>query len=115
MDYEAKRAEILKSVQADLDALDAESILLIETSTSRMGKLEEEIRNDVLQHGASVKGGRLYAVFNRGRVSWDTKELDHYANMHPEITAFRKQGKPSVSLRSIQDPTKRSGESRGAE
>ena len=115
LDYEAKRAEILKSVQSELDALDAEYNPLLETSTSRIATLEEEIKNDVLQHGASVKGSRMYAVFNRGRVSWDTKELDHYANRHPEITAFRKQGNPSVSLRTVQDPTKRSGESRGGE
>jgi hypothetical protein len=104
LDYEAKRAEILKSVQTELDALDAEYNPLFESSTARVATLETEIKSDVLQHGASVKGSRLYAVFNRGRVSWDTKELDHYAATHPEIVTFRKQGNPSISLRTLQDP-----------
>jgi hypothetical protein len=115
LDYEAKRAQILKTVQTELDALDAEYNPLIESSKARIATLEEEIKNDVLQHGASVKGSRLFAVFYQGRVSWDTKRLDQYANTHPEITAFRKQGNPSVSLRTIQDPAKRSGEQGGVE
>lgn len=110
LDYEAKRAQILKTVQAELDALDAEYNPLIESSQARIAALEEEIKHDVLQHGASVKGSRLFAVFYQGRVTWDTKGLDQYANTHPEITAFRKQGNPSVSLRTVQDPAKRSGE-----
>jgi hypothetical protein len=101
LDYEAKRAEILRSVQAELDALDAEYTPLIETSNARIADLETGIRNAVLQRGASVKGARLHAVYYQGRVSWDTKRLDSYAATHPEITAFRKKGEPSVSLRVV--------------
>ncbi len=102
LDYEAKRAALLKSIQAELDALDAEYKPLIDSSTERIAALREEIKNDVLQHGASVKGSRLYAMYSRGRVSWDTPSLDQYAKTHPEIVAFRKQGDPSVSLRIVQ-------------
>ncbi|MBM3129173.1 MAG: hypothetical protein FJ009_11200 [Chloroflexi bacterium] len=101
LDYEAKRAEILKSVQAELDALDTEYNPLIESSAAQIAELETEIRNAVLQHGDSVKGNRLHAVYARGRVSWDTKGLDSYAATHPEVVAFRKQGEPSVSLRVV--------------
>ena len=102
LDYEAKRSELLKSIQAELDAVDAEYKPLIESATARIATLEEEIKNDVLQHGASVKGSRLYAVFYHGRVSWDTSSLDQYAKTHPEIGPFRKEGNPSVSLRAVQ-------------
>jgi len=101
LDYEAKRAELLKSIRSELDALDAEYTPLIESSTARSATLEAEIRNEVLQHGSSVKGKRLYAVYYQGRVSWDTKSLDSFAATHPEIIAFRKQGDQSVSLRAV--------------
>ncbi len=99
LDYEAKRAEIMKAVQTQLDDLAAEYEPLIESAEERAAALEAEIKRDVLAHGASVKGSRLYAVFARGRVSWDTKALDAYADTHPEVVEFRKQGDPVVSLR----------------
>jgi hypothetical protein len=37
----------------------------------------------------------------KGRVSWDGKSLDGYMAAHPEISAFRKEGEPSVSLRNV--------------
>lgn len=61
--------------------------------------LETEIKAAVISHGASVKGSFFHAVFAKGRVSWDTKSLDGYAAAHPELTAFRKEGDPSVSIR----------------
>ena len=101
LDYEAKRAEIMKAVQAQLDDLAAEFEPLINSAEERAAALEAEIRQDVLAHGASVKGRRLYAVLSRGRVSWDTDRLDAYASTHPEVVEFRAQGQPSVSLRVV--------------
>ncbi len=102
LDYEAKRAEILKAVQAELDALDVEYKPLIDAAAERTAALEAEIKQDVLRHGQSVKGSQLHAVYSHGRVTWDTKSLDGYANAHPEILGFRKEGEPSIQLR----PTK---------
>ena len=101
LDYEAKRAEILKAVQAELDALDAEYKPLTDAAAERVAALEAEIKQDVLQHGQSVKGSRLHAVFYHGRVSWDTKLLDKYAGAHPEILEFRSEGEPGVQLRPV--------------
>lgn len=103
LDYEQKRTEILKAVQEELNALDAEYNPLLEAAATRAATLETEVRQDVMKFGASVKGSKLYAVYVRGRVSWDTKELDHYALTHPEVSAFRKEGAPSVSLRNVKD------------
>jgi phage host-nuclease inhibitor protein Gam len=100
-DYEAKRAEIMKAVQEELAALEAEYTPLLETAAERVRALEVEIKDEVARHGASVKGRHFHAVYVRGRVSWDTKSLDGYARVHPEVLAFRKEGEPSISLRAI--------------
>ncbi len=99
LDYEAKRAEILRAVQAELDALEDEYRPLFEAVDQRVESLEAEIRSDVLECGATVKGRRFQAVFVRGRVTWDTPGLDQYAREHPDIERYRRQGEPSVALR----------------
>jgi hypothetical protein len=106
LDYEAKRAEILKTVQAELDALSEEYQPLIDVSEGRIAALSEEIKQEVSRYGASVKAAHLHAVYSRGRVTWDTKGLDRYAVGHPEVIGFRKQGQPTVSLRTV-DPNGR--------
>jgi hypothetical protein len=97
--YEAKRTEILRAVQAELDALVTEFDPLIKSAEERAAALEAEIKKDVAVYGSSVKGRGLHAVYYHGRVSWDTKALDVYAVSHPEVIDFRRQGEPSVSIR----------------
>jgi len=103
VDYEAKRAEILRTIQAELDALDAEFEPLFEASRERLATLTEEIKQAVVQSGVSVKGAHLHAVYTKGRVTWDTRGLDKFAVSHPEVIAYRKQGEPSVSLRNVKE------------
>ncbi len=98
-DYEARRAEILKAVQAELDELEAEYQPLLDAAQKRAETLEAEIRQAVEERGASVRGAHLQAVYTRGRVTWDSRKLDRYAESHPDINAFRRQGEPSVALR----------------
>ena len=101
VDYDAKRAEILKKVQDELEALDAEFKPLMNVSAQRIEELEDEIRQEVLKHGATVKSksARIQAVYMKGRVTWDTTRLDHYAAVHPEVMQYRKQGKPIIQIR----------------
>lgn len=99
IEYESKRSEILKVVQAELEALDAEYEPLIETAAARAEVLEQEIKTAVVQLGATVKGSRISAFFNRGVVSWDRKKLEDYGKSHPDVLNFRKQGEPFVALR----------------
>lgn len=99
IEYESKRSEILKVVQAELEALDAEFEPLIETAEARAEVLEQEIKTAVVQLGATVKGSRISAFFNRGVVSWDRKKLEDYGKSHPDVLNFRKQGEPFVALR----------------
>jgi hypothetical protein len=104
-DYEARRAEILQTIQAELAALEEEFAPLLEAASERAEALEAEIKQDVLAYGRSVKGAQFHAVYTRGRVSWDTKGLDNYADEHPEVLDFRKEGAPSIALRGVKDGT----------
>ena len=99
MDYESRRSELLKSVQAELDALEAEYDPLLEAAEQNAHALEAEIKNDVLLGGESVMTDAYQALYIKGRVTWDTRGMERYADAHPEVLRFRKQGDPSVSLR----------------
>ena len=101
LDYEAKRLEILKKVQAELDALDVEYRPLMDTVEENISELENEIRTEVLVHGETVSGGTYRAVYTKGRTSWDSDGIEKYAQHHPEVLQFRKQGQPNVTLRVI--------------
>lgn len=64
-------------------------------------QIEVEIKEAVKESGETIRGKFLMAVYNKGRVSWDTKSLDGYAAAHPEVAQFRKVGDPSISIRTI--------------
>ncbi len=98
MDYEAKRAEILKKVQAELDALEAEFQPTLEAADANAAALEAEIKTDVLLRAESLQAGPYRAVYMKGRVSWDGDGITQYARDHPDVLQFRREGQPSVSL-----------------
>jgi len=103
MDYEEKRAEILKNVQAKLDALNIEYKPLLESAEENIVMLTAEIKNDVLLHGDSVQGGAYRAMYVQGRASWDNAGMTKYAAAHPDVLKFRKQGQASVTLRAVEE------------
>ncbi|HRJ76208.1 MAG TPA: hypothetical protein PLX90_09430, partial [Anaerolineales bacterium] len=74
---------------------------LLESADENISTLETEIKTDVLLHGESVTGGMYRATFTKGRVSWDNEGIEKYANSHPEVMQFRKQGQPIVTLRIV--------------
>ena len=47
----------------------------------------------------SVKGARLMAVWNKGRVSWDGKKLDGMRALIPQLNEARKVADPTVTIR----------------
>ena len=101
LNYEAKRAETLKQVQAELDALDLEYEPVLEAAQENIAALENEIKTDVLLYGESISGGMYRASYTQGRVSWDNDGMTKYAALHPDVLQFRKQGQPMVSLRVV--------------
>jgi hypothetical protein len=101
LDYETKRAEILKQVQSELEALDSEYKPVLEAAEENIAALENEIRTEVLLYGESVSGGSYRASYTQGRVSWDNEGMTKYAASHPDVLRFRRQAQPIVSLRVV--------------
>lgn len=101
LDYETRRTQILKQIQSELDALDAEYKPVLEAAEENIATLENEIKTDVLLCGESISGGMYRAVYTQGRVSWDNDGMAKYAALHPDVLQFRKQGQPIVSLRVV--------------
>lgn len=99
MDYESRRLEVIKQIQDDLDAIEAEFKPALEAAEANASALEAEIRNDVLLRGESLRGSHYQAIYMKGRVSWDSIGMNEYARDHPDVLQFRKEGQPSVSLR----------------
>ena len=99
LDYETKRTQILRQIQAELDTLDSEYKPVLERAEENITALENEIKTDVLLHGESVAGGMYRASYTQGRVSWDNDGMTTYAALHPDVLQFRKQGQPIVTLR----------------
>ncbi len=89
-EIKTRLAEIESEFAGKLDAVEA-----------NIADLEAEVRQAVLRHGSSVKGNFLHVIWHKGRVSWDTKSLDEYAELHPEVINFRKQGEPFVSITKV--------------
>ncbi|HLE15272.1 MAG TPA: hypothetical protein VI776_11025 [Anaerolineales bacterium] len=88
-------------IKARLEEIEAEFSDRFEAVDQRTQALEEEVRAEVIRHGGSVKGTFLRAIWHRGRVTWDASGMDRYADAHPEILRFRKQGDPFVSITKV--------------
>ena len=88
-------------IRAKIAEIEAEFESKTEAVRANLAALEAEVKAAVTAHGATVKGSVYQAVYVKGRVSWDTKSLDGYAAAHPELAPFRKEGDPSVSLRTV--------------
>jgi len=89
-------------IRARLEEIEAEFAPRLAAVEDNIGALEEEIKKDVLNNGATVRGSFLRAVWNTGRVTWDTKGMDRYAMNHPDILEYRKQGQPYVSITKVE-------------
>jgi hypothetical protein len=97
-EYEARKEAIANKIQAELEALDAEYAPLFEALGQQESQLQDEIKDDVRLYGRSVEGNGVKATYVKGRVTWNTKELNEYAETHPEILPYRKEGSPSVRI-----------------
>jgi len=103
---EAKRKEVLDEIVIDLapqikavnEVYDEER----EALQSEIHELDNLIKDSVgnLIKG-TVKGEFLMAVYSKPRVTWDGSGLLGYMVAHPEIKAFKRVGKPSVSIRRV--------------
>ena len=93
------RRVIPPEIQARLDDIEAEFGEKATAVTANIEALESSIKTATLAHGESVRGAGFQAVWNKGRQSWDSKGLTVYADSHPEVLQFRKEGEPTVTIR----------------
>ena len=99
LDKQAAIDSILtEEIKNQLRDIDARFDPITEKFNTTIDAIEADVKQMVLNIGSTVKGVYM-AVYNRGRVSWNTKALDGYAAAHPEIEQFKKTGNPSVSIR----------------
>jgi hypothetical protein len=96
---EQRRQAVLEQVRAQLDEIDAAYADELRAAEEVVGQREAEARQAVLMAGQSIKEEGIYAVYVRGRVTWDGRGLSEYVQTHPEVQQFRRVGPPSVSLR----------------
>ena len=88
-------------IKGILAAIDAEFAGKAEEATTKANALEAELKAAVIAHGATVKSTFYQAVWVKGKTSWESKLLDGYMLAHPEISACRKVGEPSCTLRKV--------------
>lgn len=96
---QAFEAVIPQEVKERIEETRAEFADRIHVANVNIASTKVVIKDDVLVLGSTVKGAGYMAVWSRGRVTWDGKGLSGYMVAHPEVEAFRKEGKPSVSIR----------------
>ena len=66
-----------------------------------MAALEEQVKQAVIEGGETCKGGALQAVFNKGRVSWDSRKLEGLMIAFPKVVEARRQGDPYVAIKKV--------------
>lgn len=97
-EYIRRKAEIVKGVQEELDALDAELLPEIEAAGLAVTAKESELRKVVVATKESITKDKYRIVYSKPRETWDGKLLDGYAAAHPEILAFKKIGEASARI-----------------
>ena len=100
----SKKAELIESVipqevRDEIDAIEAEIDPELEELDAAIKAMGDELKRLVAATGEKVVGQRFQVVYVRPRPRWDTKALEGYAAAHPELFAFRKDGKPSAQIR----------------
>ncbi len=102
LSYEEQRnALIPEYIRIQLEALDKRFEAEGEQISNQALELEAEVKELVIASGETVRGAHLMAVWNKGRVSWDSRLLDGFLLAHPELEQARKVGEPTCTLRKV--------------
>lgn len=94
--------EQIKAAIANCHAeIDAEYAPMIEACNKEKDALLEEVKAETLVAGATVKGEKMMAVWNKGRTTWDGDMLKGMVALIPALKEAMKVGEPTVSIRSM--------------
>lgn len=108
-EYLAARRQVLASVREQLDAVDMAFAEQIQAAADAAAAAEKEARELALKLRRSAGIAGVKVAYHPGRVTWDDEKLTAFAQFHPELMAFRKVGKPWVSLRFADGAAAKSG------
>ena len=100
-EIEAQTHAVYEDVANRKAEIEAEFIGAANAVDENIRKLEIEIKIDTERLGKTVKGKYFMAVYNKGRITWNTAMMEAWINDHPFLKQARKEGKPSISLRHI--------------
>lgn len=105
LDLELEKTRSISAIIPDplrkqLQAIEDEYDLKFQTIKIELETTEATIRAMAIFANETVKGGSGYrAEYSAGKISWDTKGLLGFAVAHKEVLAFRKEGKPFISIK----------------
>ena len=85
-------------VRAEIAAIDAEYDDIIAAVEKKADSVAKELRAAVAASGEKVTGQRFAVSYTKPRITWDDKALVGYAIEHPELYAFRREGRPSARI-----------------
>jgi hypothetical protein len=94
-------AVMTEQQRQEISDIEAEFGEKIEAATAMSTQIETDVKALIVEEGKSFKYAGLNAVFVPGKITWDAKSLDGYAMAHPELFAFRTEGKPFVQIRTV--------------
>lgn len=97
--YHDARQRVLDTVRDQLDAVDAQFADGIQTATDDSAEAEKAVRELVLRLERAVALAGIKVQYFPGRVTWDAEKMAAYAELHPEVSEFRKLGKPWVAVK----------------
>jgi uncharacterized protein YifE (UPF0438 family) len=98
-EYRAARDVVMARIKDQLQQIDDDFVERLREASETVAAAEAALRALMLKLRHSVKLSGIVATYSRGRITWDSKKLDEYAAIHPEVLEFRKVGKPVVALR----------------
>jgi carboxylesterase type B len=94
-------AKVYAEIEARKKEIAAEFAGKEQAAAENIAKLEAEIKAEVKAFGKSVKGNHFHAVYNKGRITWNTDKMEAWIVDHPFLKDARKEGEPSISIRRI--------------
>ncbi len=97
--YTFRRLDVMAKVQPELDAIDAEMTPQLTALAERLADAEAAVKAAVLALGRTFGHGSVLVTHYRGRVTFDNKGLQQYAETNPEVNRFKKVGQPYVAVK----------------
>ena len=88
-------------IKAKLAEIDTEFEPELKLADAMIASMTDKVKAAVLAEGDTVKCSHLMAVYNKPRVTWDSKKLDGMMALVPGLAAARKEGEPTVSIRKL--------------